>query len=434
MSKLLPLTLFNRPLLISDRFAEALMGAMASGSLASLALPARENRALSATEVRDGIAIIGVYDYLSYRADEMAAFFIGNTTYDGIRSQFQSAMADPTIKAIVLDINSPGGEVSGCFDLIDEIYEARGTKPIYAVINEDAMSAAFGIASAADRRYVARTGAAGSVGVVAMHLDQSGYDAQRGLVYTPIYAGKHKVDFSSHSPMTPEALAMAQADVDATYDIFVSTVARNLGMTPAAVRATEARIYQGKKAVEAGFADSVSSMGSFMAKLSGRKYGGIMKAELEKLFAQMMAIISGKGDEPITKAAADTLVATARAEGLAEGLAQGKTAGLAEGKALGKAEGITEGLTTGAVEGAKAQRTLSGEIVDRCLAANVDMTFAKTLLVDEAMTVEAAGTKILEKKADTSGRTAINSSTSPLTTGDKNPLIADAEARAGKKE
>jgi ClpP class serine protease len=107
-----------------------------------------------------------------------------------------------------------------------------------------------------------------------MHIDQSGWDAKTGLVFTPIFAGAHKVDFSSHAPLSPEAMASIQSDINATYDIFVETVARNLGMTAAAVRATEAGIYQGERAVETGFADSVTPWNKFMKKLTNRKYGG----------------------------------------------------------------------------------------------------------------------------------------------------------------
>lgn len=278
------LRIFDKPLLINPAYLSVL--ARAISTQADPDIPAKQ-AALSLAQktgpqldIQNGAAVIHVYGFLSYRMD-IWSWLLGGTSYEDIRFQFQSALADPSVKTIVLDINSAGGEAAGLFDLVDEIYQARGQKPIYAVFNEDGYSAAFALASAADKRYVSRTGSAGSVGVVAMHIDQSGWDQKLGLVYTPVFAGAHKVDYSSHAPLSPEALAALQEDINAAYDIFVNTVARNLNMTPAAVRASEAGIFQGKKAVDIGFADSVMSWNQFMTKLSNRKYGGIMKAEME---------------------------------------------------------------------------------------------------------------------------------------------------------
>ena len=99
--------------------------------------------------------------------------YSGMTGYDGIRQSFLTAISDPEVSGICLDIDSPGGEVAGCFDLVDEIYHARGSKPIHAILTENAYSAAYAIASAADRIHVPRTGGVGSVGVIVIHCDWS---------------------------------------------------------------------------------------------------------------------------------------------------------------------------------------------------------------------------------------------------------------------
>ena len=410
----------NRPLLVNPSYLPMLSAAVDRYTQAILTPEVIENTiaANAANKMAgqnfigapDGLAIIPVYGFLTYRAA------YGYTSYEAIRAQFQNALADPTVKNIVFNINSPGGEVAGAFDIVDEIYQARGQKPIYAVFNEEGFSAAFAIASAADKRYISRTGATGSVGIVSMHVDQSGMDAQRGLAYTYIYAGGHKVDYSSHGPLAPEALALAQEDINATYDLFVNTVARNLGMTPATVRATEASIYQGKKAVDVGFADAVMSWNQFMTKLTNRKYGGIMKAELENLWKEMavkfMALVGGNGnpDAPevrdvVTKADAENLIAAAEASARAEGREAGHAAGVSEAK------------------------TRAVEILAVCKLAGLEAMAYD--LVSGDLSVAEAGIKIQEARAVEAERNRVTSTVDPLKTGTENPLMTDAMKRLG---
>jgi len=369
-------------------------------------------------DLQDGAAIIRVYGFLSYRTEESWFFDDGGTSYEDIREQFQAALVDPAVKSIVLDINSPGGEAAGVFDLVDEIYHARGQKPIHAVFNEDGFSAAFAIASAADKRYISRTGAAGSVGVVAMHLDQSGWDANAGLVFTPIYAGAHKVDYSSHAPLSPEAKSALQGDIDAVYAIFVSTVARNLGLTEAAIKATEAGIFQGKKAVELGFADAVMPWNKVMTKLTNRKNGGVMKAELEKLFGEMrdkfLALIGSDPaeavkQEVVTKADAELLVVAAEEAAKKDGHA----AGLVEGAEAGRAEAQARAI----------------EIMEICALAGMEKD-ALGYIKDTALSAENVRLKVVEAQAAEAEQTRIRSTVSATTTGEPNPLMDDAKKRA----
>ena len=184
----------------------------------------------------------------------------GLTSYDSIRSDFRDALASEDVSKIVLDIDSGGGEAAGLFDLADDIFEARGEKPIFALVNENAYSAAYGIASSAEKVFISRTGGAGSVGVIAMHADQSEFDKNIGVKYTPVFAGDRKNDFNSHQPLSEEANAVLQEQVDDLYKVFTETVARNRGVTVGSVRDTEAGIFQGSKAVDVGFADSVNSI------------------------------------------------------------------------------------------------------------------------------------------------------------------------------
>ena len=181
----------------------------------------------------------------------------GMTGYDCIRSNFMRALADPEVEAIVLDINSPGGEVAGCFDLADTIYAARGTKPIWAILSECAYSAAYALATAADRITVPRTGGTGSVGVVCMHVNMSKALTAAGLTVTLIHYGARKIDGAPELPLSDQALARLQDDIDTCGDLFVQTVARNRKMSVNNVRSTEAATFLGPRGVEVGFADAV---------------------------------------------------------------------------------------------------------------------------------------------------------------------------------
>lgn len=185
--------------------------------------------------------------------------YSGMTGYDGVRQNFVEALADPAVRAIVLDIDSPGGEVSGCFDLVDTISAARGIKPVWAILSEYAFSAAYAIASAADRITVPRTGGTGSVGVIMMHADLSRALDGAGIAVTLITFGDRKAEGNEFQPLSVPALAAFQADIDAMGELFVDTVARNRGLSANAVRATEAACFLGAAGVAVGFADAVAA-------------------------------------------------------------------------------------------------------------------------------------------------------------------------------
>lgn len=267
--------IFNRPLMISEAKLNAILHVfsqraglelvgVSAGTVDPVEAAKERQRARDGYTVDDGLAIIGIYGPLMHRVLEMEFPSGGPTTYADIRRAFDAALADPDVKRIALDIDSPGGEVNGAFDLADHIYQSRGVKPITAVVNESAFSAAYLIASAADRIVLPRTAGVGSVGVIATHTEFSRWEEDNGITVTHIYAGARKADYSPHKPLSEEAAAALRELVDDTYMLFVETVARNRNMEPAAVVDTEAAIYVGKKAVKAGLADQVAPVDQAM--------------------------------------------------------------------------------------------------------------------------------------------------------------------------
>ncbi|TNC93395.1 MAG: periplasmic serine protease [Stygiobacter sp.] len=159
--------------------------------------------------------------------------------------------------------------MGGLFDLVDHIQAIRSQcgKPIWAVADEAALSAAYAIACTADRLYVTQTGEIGSIGVVAIHVDESAADAQAGRAWSFIHAGASKVDGNPHQPLSDTARATLQADVDALYGKFTALVAERRRISPDAVRATEAAVYRGDQAVVAGLADKVGTLRVALADL-----------------------------------------------------------------------------------------------------------------------------------------------------------------------
>ena len=134
--------------------------------------------------------------------------------------------------------------------------------------NESALSAAYAIGSTADRLYVTRTGEVGSIGVVAVHVDESGADAKAGLAWTFVFAGEQKIDGNGHEPLSERARATIQADIDRLYSEFCGLVAANRGLTIETVRSTNAAIYRGELAIRAGLADRLGTLDLAVAEMA----------------------------------------------------------------------------------------------------------------------------------------------------------------------
>ncbi len=262
--------LTGRPWAIAPSRLEALLASAAALSTTADLPPwldaASRSQAYTVTE--SGIAVVSVLGPLVARGDWLTSL-LGASDYGAVAEALSNAADDPAVRGILLEMDSPGGEVGGLFDAVDTIgaIRQRSAKPLWAVASEAALSAAYAVASAADRVYVTRTGEVGSVGVVAVHLDESGADAMAGLKWTLIHAGACKTEGNPHQPLSPQASADIQADVDHLYDQLVAVVAGNRGLSIDAVRATEAAIYRGEKAVEAGLADRVGTVAQAIADL-----------------------------------------------------------------------------------------------------------------------------------------------------------------------
>ena len=259
--------LLEAPLLITPARCDALLTALRTQATdMTLALPPSPPPLCRAPS---GIAVIPVYGTLVRRSLGLEAAF-GLTAYGQILEQIEQALASPQVAGILLEIDSPGGEAGGVFELADFIRTASGHTPIWAHASDCACSAAYAIAYAAQRVTLSNTAAVGSIGVIALHLDRSAKDAQDGLHYTALYAGQHKTDGNPHAPLSSDARAALQAEVDRLYTLFVDHVARMRPIDGQSVRAMEAAVLFGSAAIDAGLADAVCTMDATLATFSSQ--------------------------------------------------------------------------------------------------------------------------------------------------------------------
>lgn len=193
--------------------------------------------------------------------------WIGTPT-ESISAALQRALSDPSCTAIVLEFDSPGGSVGGTPELADEIFRARARKPVVAAVNGMAGSAAYWLASQCSEIVVTPSGEVGSIGVFMLHVDMSASLAQAGIKPTFIHAGKHKVDGNSLQPLSTDAEANWQGQVDAIYGDFLRAVARGRGVPVQKVRAEfgQGRTLQARNAVAIGMADRVGTRGDAIAR------------------------------------------------------------------------------------------------------------------------------------------------------------------------
>ena len=221
-----------------------------------------------AVKLPKAVAVLPLTGIMEPRASEYTYYFGGTSTED-YGQAFDRAMSDPAVKAVILDVYSPGGMVYGTPELARKIFNARGSKPIVAIANPMAASAALWAGTAADRFYITPSGEAGSHGVYQMHMDYSKAMEEDGIKATFISAGKYKVEGNPYEPASQEFLDNAQADVEETMGEFTSALARHRGKSSSYVMENfgQGRLLSAKKAVEVGLADGVMAFEQVVSRL-----------------------------------------------------------------------------------------------------------------------------------------------------------------------
>lgn len=238
-----------------------------------------------------GVAVLSLFGIVAQRMNMMDQVSgPGGTSTEQFAAAFRQAVADPNVKAIVLNIDSPGGSVYGVAELASLIREqvAKGDKPVVAQVNSLAASAAYWIASAAGEIVVTPGGEVGSIGVYTVHEDISAAAEQKGVKVTYISAGDFKVEANPFQPLADEARAAIQKRVDEYYSMFVDAVAR--GRSAALGRSVSrdevrqgfgrGRVVGAKEAVKEGMADRVATLDETLRRF-GASRGAPAPAQAE---------------------------------------------------------------------------------------------------------------------------------------------------------
>ena len=224
--------------------------------------------------VKDGVLMVPVQGTLTNQHHYQIGRY--QTGYRYVEEAVRRGVNDPQVRAIVLDVNSPGGTAAGAFPASDAIFALRQqtSKPITAYTDGLMCSGAYAIGSAADQVVGGRDAEIGSVGVVRMHADVSGLLDNMGIDISFIHAGAHKVDGNPFQPLPDDVRTRFQGEVDKTHDLFTSTVARNRAIGQDEVVATEALTYDAEDAVSVRFCDRIEERRSFDEAQAAQVSGG----------------------------------------------------------------------------------------------------------------------------------------------------------------
>lgn len=241
----------------------------------------------------------------------------GLVSYEGIKSQLKAAQAAAHIDTIILDIDSPGGEAIGAFEVADMVRSVRETKTVIALTNGMACSAAYAMASGATRIVTTPSGVSGSIGVVLLHADFSQHLQKEGIKPTLIFAGNHKVDGNPFEPLSNDVSARLTAEVNEFYELFLTNVAEGRGerLDAAAARATQAQSFMGEQAVANGLADSIGTFESVRDELSRARIGRSTSQPRRTLMSETPGAPAAETNAGITTEEHTQAVVAARTEG-----------------------------------------------------------------------------------------------------------------------
>jgi signal peptide peptidase SppA len=321
--------------------------------------------------VEEGIAIVDIYGPLS---NELWSW--GGTTYGEIQNQVKLAAADPEVKGILLNINSPGGQTDNAFETAALVGESTKQKPVWAVAGTMAYSAAYLIASQADRVYCSEiTGGVGSIGVFCQHMDLSGMLEQAGIKVTLISAGKGKTDGNPYEPLSDAARADIQEEIDRLYGELVGSVAKGRSILPQDIVKLGARLFDGAaRAMAAGLADG--------------------PGDLETAWVDMVAEVNKPKPAPafLTSSVASATRSTVEVN-MAESVAETPKV---------EAANINQLVAKAREEGFSA----AGEIVELCAIAGTPAKAADFIVARKS--VADVRTALMAARADEQAKSAIN--------------------------
>ena len=245
---------------------------------------------MAAANAGSGIAVLPLYGVVTQRGnmvDDISG--PGSTSTQQFTSALRQVLADDTVGQILIDIDSPGGSVYGVAELASEIIKARAQKPVVAVANSLAASAAYWIGCSASEFYFTPGGEVGSIGVWQAHFDYSKALEEEGVKTTLVSAGKFKVEGNPYVPLDPEAQAFMQSRVDDYYNAFVQAVAVGRGVSVDDVRngMGEGRVLGADAALAQRMVDGIASFDDVLARMQAKVTGKAVRSQPQKSHSRL---------------------------------------------------------------------------------------------------------------------------------------------------
>lgn len=254
--------------IIAGILARRIAGDDDDDEVAVFAQQARDTRAIP----HPSGGVVAVIPLTGVVAPRMNLFseMSGGTTFEALTKQLQAAVADPNVKTIVFDVDSPGGNVAGASEFAREVLRARTQKPIIAQSQHLMASAAYWPMAGATEIVASPSSLVGAIGVYTIYDDISAALEQLGITREVFAAGKYKAEGVGGTGLTADARAHITTLIDGAYGRFVGDVAKGRGVTPAAVRAGygEGRALDAEAAKAAGLIDRIATLGETLARLT----------------------------------------------------------------------------------------------------------------------------------------------------------------------
>lgn len=265
----------SQPWAIQEAAGQRLLAYLEARAVGDVAAVAGAAKGRSGSKSAGAIAVLPLYGVIAQRMDMMMSV-CGGTSTEAFADEFDAAMNDTSVSAIVIDTDSPGGNVQGTPELAKRIFAARGKgKKLVAVANSQMCSAAYWIASACDEIVASPSADVGSIGVFCVHLDESAANEAAGLKYTIIKYGDHKAEGNPFEPLSQETEDYLQSQVDEMGADFIAACAKHRAVSTAKVKSDfgQGRTMTAKQALAAGLIDRIATLEDTLTRLGAKGVG-----------------------------------------------------------------------------------------------------------------------------------------------------------------
>jgi len=365
-------------------------------------------------EIIDNVGVLNIEGVITQKADIFTMLF-GGATLDTLTVDFKTLLNNEGIDTIVLNIDSPGGTVSGVQDFANLIFDSRDKKKIITISSSIMTSAAMWIGAAAEHVLISGgTVTTGSIGVLTTHVDTSVMESDLGIKTTEITAGKYKRIASTHAPLTDVGRSELQSQVDKIMEAFVSDVAKFRDVSEQEVGSVMAdgKIFIGDNAIKAGLVDEIKTFDLLIETINN---GGLnmalfakKEANLENLKADHIALYN---------------------EAVAVGVEQAKAANTQTAQAA-----EDDGYKAGVDAGVEAERARIQGIQDCTIIGHEDL--AKAMISDGKTTVGEAAVKMInaDKKSNASALEKIKNTSAQAVADEAEETVVDQTDMSAKEK